>query len=192
MRNPRAPCARRERTTSRAALLRAADTRRTALGLAAVDAVPVLAGHGPQAVALDMTRLLARACAGTRLTRVRSIAPRETLMDLHAIDQTRSREQRRVDGVGRRRPTVLGGRASRSRTASSSFCESSSELLNGSAAPAPARVVSASRGAAGRGALNMDRFLSCASKVSRAAPEARAGAQFSTQVRALGRLRRLV
>ena len=106
-RNPRAPCARRERTTSRAALLRAADTRRTALGLAAVDAVPVLAGHGPQAVALDMTRLLARACAGTRLTRVRSIAPRETLMDLHAIDQTRSREQRRVDGVGRRRPTVL-------------------------------------------------------------------------------------
>ena len=107
MRNPRAPCARRERTTSRAALLRAADTRRTALGLAAVDAVPVLAGHGPQAVALDMTRLLARACAGTRLTRVRSIAPRETLVDLHAIDQTRSREQRRVDGVGRRRPTVL-------------------------------------------------------------------------------------
>ena len=50
---------------SRAALLRAADTRRTALGLAAVDAVPVLAGHGPQAVALDVTRLLARACAGT-------------------------------------------------------------------------------------------------------------------------------
>ena len=101
-RNPRAPCARRERTTSRAALLRAADTRRTALGLAAVDAVPVLRGHGPDAVALDVACLLARACAGTRLTRVRSIAPRETL-----VDQTRSREQRRVDGVGRRRPTVL-------------------------------------------------------------------------------------
>ena len=32
---------------------------------------------------------------------------RSALVSLHAIDQTRSREQRRVDGVGRRRPTVL-------------------------------------------------------------------------------------
>ena len=49
---------------SRAALLRAADAVRPALGLAAVDAVPVLRGHGPDAVALDVARLLARACVG--------------------------------------------------------------------------------------------------------------------------------
>ena len=53
-------------------------------------------------------------------------------------------------------------------------------------------VLACAPGAAGVGALNLGRFLSCASKVSRAAPEPRAGAQFSTPVRALGRLRRLV
>ena len=65
----RAVCASRKKPTSRAALLRAADAVLPALGLAAVDAVPVLAGHGPQAVALDVARLLARACAGRTLFR---------------------------------------------------------------------------------------------------------------------------
>ena len=84
-----------KKTTSRAALLRAADTRRTALGLAAVDAVPVLGGHGPQVVAIDVTRLLAQS-TGSSMGR-----PREALEDgFFVLLRVVVRAAERVGGAG--------------------------------------------------------------------------------------------
>ena len=92
-RNPRAPCARREKNDFTRGASSRGRRRRPALGLAAVDAVPVLRGHGPDAVALDVACLLARACAGRESDRSLSLCepPR------HRADATTA-EQRRVDG----------------------------------------------------------------------------------------------